>query len=66
MPFTPEEIAHMERDPEALRSAANYHHARQAEAAAIGDPYMNAAKLHGERARELDAEAARLQAEYES
>lgn len=66
MPFTSDEIAHMERDPEALRSAANYHHAREAEAGAIGEPYLDAAKRHGERARELDAEADRLQAEYES
>lgn len=67
MKFTPDEIAHMERDPDALRAAANFHHAQGAMAGAIGEPEtQKCASAHHARARELDAEAARLQAEYES
>ena len=64
--FTPDEIADLERHPDALRLVANDYHEIQLTMGEPmlepGDPFM---KAHEARKAELLAEANRLQSEYE-
>lgn len=61
--FTQNEIAEMQKDPEAIRALANYHSAQETMADAIGD-YTQCVKFHKSRRIELNAEADKIEAEW--
>ena len=57
------EIEALRAHPDALDIAANWNEIMAIEAGAIGDPFLDCAKTHVARAKELRAEARRIRAE---
>lgn len=62
--FTENEIKALERNPDALRALADWHSAKETEAAAIGPEFDESCKHHRARYTELRAEAEQIEAEY--